>query len=234
MKVIDDVRRDGRVWLSEPEAKAVLEHAGIAIPPGRLARTVEDLDAVSQDLQTAVALKMVSPDILHKTEVGGVVVNVRGNQEVQRVGRALFDRARQAAWHVTGILVEDMVIDGQEFVVGGFHDPRFGPVVMVGLGGIYVELFSDVAFGICPLTEPDADDMIGSLRASPLLEGWRGRPALSRSALVDVLLKVGGATGLLLQYPLAELDINPLIVTPSRAVAVDARIGLRKEADSQL
>jgi acyl-CoA synthetase (NDP forming) len=130
-----------------------------------------------------------------------------------------------ASARVEGWLVEEMAPAGQEMVIGGLRDPDFGPLVMVGLGGIFVEVLADVAFRICPVTRLDAEEMIDELKGAAILRGARGRRPASREAIIDVLLKVGGENGLLLQHGehIKEADINPLIVSDAAAVAVDAR-----------
>jgi len=130
-----------------------------------------------------------------------------------------------AAARIDGFLVEEMAPPGQEMVIGGLRDPQFGPLVMVGLGGIFVEVLADVSFRICPITRLDAQEMLAELKGVAILKGARGRKAVSQDAIVDALLKVGGENGLLLQHAtdISEADINPLIVSESAAVAVDAR-----------
>jgi acyl-CoA synthetase (NDP forming) len=126
---------------------------------------------------------------------------------------------------VDGYLIEEMAPAGQEVVVGAVRDPDFGPMVMVGLGGIFVEVLADVAFRICPITRLDATEMLAELKGAALLDGARGRQPVARDAIIDVLLKIGGEDGLLMQYAgdFKEVDINPLIVSATGAVAVDAR-----------
>jgi acyl-CoA synthetase (NDP forming) len=126
---------------------------------------------------------------------------------------------------IDGFLVEEMAPQGMELVIGGLRDPQFGPLVMVGLGGIFVEVLQDVAFRICPIERIDALEMLEELKGRALLDGARGQPAVSRQALVDVLLKVGGESGLLMTLgdEIAEADLNPVIVSAHGAVAVDAR-----------
>ena len=133
-----------------------------------------------------------------------------------------------ASARVDGFLVEEMAPPGQEIVVGGVRDPQFGPLVMVGLGGVFVEVLADVSFRICPITRLDAEEMLDELKGAALLKGARGRKPASRAAIVDVLLKVGGEDGLLMRHAadMQEADINPLIVSETGAVAVDARFVL--------
>ena len=141
---------------------------------------------------------------------------------------ALESAARERGLRVTGFLIEEMA-SGQEVVIGGMLDARFGPVLMLGLGGVFVEVLRDVVFRICPLERRDAAEMIGELKGSPLLRGARGRAPVSEAALVQAILAVGGEDGLLvrLAHRITELDINPLIVDGERAVACDARMVLR-------
>jgi acyl-CoA synthetase (NDP forming) len=142
----------------------------------------------------------------------------------------MMQRPEIANVRVDGFLLEEMAPAGVELVVGGIRDPQFGPLVMVGLGGVFVEVMGDVAFRICPITRLDAGEMLDELKGAALLHGARGRTPVAREAIVDVLLKVGGERGLLVTHgeDIGEADINPLIVSEHGAVAVDARIVLAK------
>ncbi|MGA0394296.1 MAG: acetate--CoA ligase family protein, partial [Rhodospirillales bacterium] len=176
----------------------------------------------------------MSADILHKSDAGGVKV---GLQNADEVSQAIAEMAKQPEIKkadVDGYLVEEMAPPGQELVVGGLKDPQFGPLVMVGLGGIFVEVLKDVAFRICPIEEIDAREMLAELKGAPLLKGARGQKPVSEDAIIDVLMKVGGDNGLLMQLEddIAEADINPLIVSDNGAVAVDARFILTKQSNS--
>jgi acetyl-CoA synthetase (ADP-forming) len=214
--------------LDESSAKGILAQYAIPVPKGARVAGPDGLEAALAGLREPYVLKLVSPDALHKSEVGGVKVGLAGPAEVRAAMEAMTAGARRRSLRVEGFLVEEMAPAGKELVVGGFQDSRFGPVVMVGLGGIYVELFADVSFRICPITARDAEEMLDELRAAPLLAGMRGEPPVSRKALVDVLLRVGGERGLFLELAegVREIDINPLIVSPTGAVAVDARLVL--------
>jgi len=181
-------------------------------------------------LKPPLALKVMSPDILHKSDAGGVRVGLNGAPELEEAVRAMMKRPAIENARLDGFLVEEMVPSGVEMVIGGIRDPQFGPLVMVGLGGIFVEVMQDVAFRICPITRLDAGEMLDELKGAALLRGTRGRKPVSREAVVDVLLKVGGEGGLLMTHgdEIAEADINPLIVSEHGAVAVDARFVLAK------
>jgi acyl-CoA synthetase (NDP forming) len=172
----------------------------------------------------------MSPDILHKSDVGGVHVGLVSSEAVVEAMAEMLVVPQIARARVEGFLVEEMAPAGHEIVVGGVRDPQFGPLVMAGLGGVFVEVLADVAFRICPITRLDAEEMLDELKGAALLKGARGRPPASRSAILDVLLKVGGEDGLLLRHAedIQEADINPLIVSAEGAVAVDARFVLTK------
>jgi acyl-CoA synthetase (NDP forming) len=222
----DAARESGRLALAEPDGKAVLAAACIAVPHGVF---VTDLQTIAEDcvgLRFPVAVKGVSPRLIHKSDAGAVRLGLRDVDAV----RSACTAVRGAAGELDGFLVEEMAPPGHEVIVGGIIDPQFGPVVMVGLGGVFVEVFADVAFRICPIERNDAVAMLDDLRAAPLLDGARGGSMASRDTIVDVLLKVGGLEGLLYreQAEILELDINPLIVSESGAVAADARIVLRE------
>jgi acyl-CoA synthetase (NDP forming) len=156
-------------------------------------------------------------------------VNLRSADEVHEAITAMVALPKIKAARVDGWLVEELAPPGQEMVIGGLRDPDFGPLVMVGLGGIFVEVLRDVAFRICPITRLDAEEMIDELKGAALLQGARGREPVSREAIIDALLNIGGEDGLLMQHAddIAEADINPLIVSANGAVAVDARFILR-------
>lgn len=225
MNEIAEARREGRAALDELAGKALLAQFGVAVP--RTA-TVTDASGVEQALKglaLPVAVKVMSPDILHKSDAGGVRINLRTPEEVGEAIRAMQAQPAIRSSRIDGWLIEEMAPAGQEVVVGGFRDPQFGPLVMVGLGGIFVEVLADVSFRICPITRLDAAEMLDELKGAAILKGARGSPPVSREAIVEVLLKVGGEDGLLMRHAgdIREADINPLIVSDSGAVAVDAR-----------
>lgn len=202
---------------------------GVAVPAGETVAGADAAVAAFARLGGAVAVKLVSPQPIHKSEVGGVLLGLADAGAVHAAAGTLAARAAQAGIESSGLLVERMAAPGVEIVVGALHDPRFGPVVMLGLGGVFVEVFADVAFRVCPIDADDARDMIDGLRAAPLLRGARGRAAVSEAAIVEVLLAVGGADGLMraADGAIAELDLNPVIVDARGATACDARIVLR-------
>jgi acetyl-CoA synthetase (ADP-forming) len=233
---MDQARRSGRHALDEPSAKRLLESFGIAVPRGEVAADAAAARRLAARLTAPLAAKLVSPDAIHKSDIGGVLLSLQSPQEVESAVLRLAEAAADHALATSGYLIEEMAPAGCELVVGGMIDPRFGPVIMLGLGGVFVEIFADTAFRVCPIDETDARDMIDQLQAAPLLRGARGREPVSEEAIVACLLAVGGDRGLMmtLRDEVSELDINPLMVSVRGAVACDARIVLRRpEAASE-
>lgn len=228
--IIESARSQGRVILSEVEAKQILAEAGIPVVETRLARNPEEAVAIANELGYPVALKIVSPQITHKSDVGGVRLNVADARGVVNAFEEIVTNARRAAPDATieGVSVQPMAKPGVEVIIGMTKDPQFGPVLMFGLGGILVEVLKDVAFRIVPLAPRDAKQMIREIKGYPLLEGYRGQPPSDVQALEAVLLKLSEFVD---AHPeIAELDLNPVFAYPEGAVAVDARILLEKEA----
>ncbi len=218
-------KRAGRNALDESAGKQLLAAHGVKVPQSRVAKGVGDVDAVMNGLQTPVVVKVMSPDILHKSDAGGVKINLRSAAEVKAEIEGMLNAPKIKGARIEGFLVEEMAPAGHELVIGGLRDPQFGPLVMVGLGGIFVEILKDVSFRLCPITRIDAEEMIAELKGAAILQGARGTKPASMDAIIDVLLKVGGENGLLMQHAadISEADINPLIVSDTAAVAVDAR-----------
>ncbi|NKB58165.1 MAG: acyl-CoA synthetase [Alphaproteobacteria bacterium] len=167
----------------------------------------------------------MSPDILHKSDAGGVIVGLDSAEQTAEAVRTMLETPAIRDSTRDGFLIEEMAPPGQEIAIGAIHDSQFGPMIMVGLGGIFVEVLADVAFRLCPITERDARAMLDELRGRALLSGTRGGEAVSEAAIIDALLRIGGEDGLLATHGsvIEGLDINPLIVSADGAVAVDAR-----------
>lgn len=228
--IIESARSQGRVILSEVEAKQILAEAGIPVVETRLAKTPEDAVAIANELGYPVALKIVSPQITHKSDVGGVRLNVADARAVVLAFEEVVDNARRAVPDavIEGVSVQRMARPGVEVIIGMTKDPQFGPVLMFGLGGVLVEVLKDVAFRIVPLAPRDARQMIREIKGYPLLEGYRGQPPCDVGALERMLLKLSEFVD---AHPeIAELDLNPVFAYPDGAVAVDARVVLEKEA----
>lgn len=209
--------------LSQTDARKILAGCGVSFPRFALATTETEAADAAKKMGWPVALKVSSPDIIHKTEVGGVVLDVRDEFELRQSFRKIVDMTTKVGARLDGIIVEEMV-RGREFIVGAKQDPQFGPVVAFGLGGIYVELFKDVTWRIAPLKIEDVREMIAETRAgAAILAGARGeRPSVSQ--VEKTLL---AASDFIEANPrVVELDINPLIASEERAVAVDVRLVL--------
>ncbi|GBD23189.1 hypothetical protein HRbin29_00847 [bacterium HR29] len=222
--VLAQARSEGRTLLTEVEAKSALAEAGIPVVETRLARSREEAQRIAGELGFPVVLKIVSPDIAHKSDVGGVKLNLA---DAEAVGRAWDEimaavRAAEPTARIEGVSVQRMAKPGIEVIVGMTTDPQFGPVMMFGLGGIMVEVLKDVAFRLVPLEEKDAAEMIDEIRARPILDGVRGQPGGDIAALRQLLLAVSRFVE---SHPeVRELDLNPVFVYPDGVVAVDARM----------
>ncbi|HSC28344.1 MAG TPA: GNAT family N-acetyltransferase [Vicinamibacterales bacterium] len=209
----------GGGWMAPLEAEALLDACGISAVESRFARTADEAAQVAASLGFPVVLKAVGPSLLHKTEVGGVRLGLASTQAVRD---AFADFAVRLAGKLDGALVQRMVAGGVEMVVGALNDPSFGPVVMAGTGGIFVELVGDTVFRMCPLAEHDAADMIDEMKGRVLLRGYRGAPPVDEAAFRSVLLRVSQLADACPE--IHEMDVNPLKVLDSGAVAVDVRI----------
>lgn len=228
-ELIDEARAQGRAALDEQAGKTLLAEYGVPVPQSLTVKSAAEAETAMAKLRAPVVVKVMSPDILHKSDAGGVKVGLKSAAEVKDAIHAMAASPQIKAARVDGYLIEEMAPAGQEIVIGGLRDPYFGPLVMVGLGGIFVEVLRDVSFRICPITRIDAEEMIDDLKGAAILAGARGRKPASRAAIVDALLKVGGENGLLMTHAedIKEADINPMIVSESAAVAVDARFILK-------
>ena len=224
--IIAAARRAGRRALGEADGKRLVAAYGVPVP-----RTVMVADAAFPEssiaaLRPPLALKVVSPAILHKSDVGGVRLDIA---DAAGLRDAIAAMARIPAIRDTprdGFLVEEMAPSGTELVIGAVRDPQFGPMIMVGLGGVLVEVLKDVAFRLCPIDRRDARAMLEDLRGAAILDGVRGRAKLDRDAIVETLVMLGGTDGLLMALAdeIAELDLNPVIVGAHGLVAVDVRV----------
>jgi acyl-CoA synthetase (NDP forming) len=232
---IAEARKHGRSALDEVAGKRLLATYGIEVPRSILVQDVHEAAEACGKLRPPLVLKVVSPDLLHKSDAGGVRTGLQGKAEVEEAIRAMMKLPAIASARIDGFLLEEMAPAGQEVVIGGLCDPQFGPLVMVGLGGIFVEVLADVSFRICPIARIDAEEMLDELKGATLLRGARGRKPASREAIVDALLKIGGESGLMMRHAqdIAEADINPLIVSDKGAVAVDARFVLTKSVSGE-
>ena len=219
-------RAAGRKALDAAESRPLLEAYGVPTPAEFLATSPHEAAAFAARIGFPVALKLISPEILHKSDIGGVILNVTDEAAASAGFDSIIARAQAAhpGTHVRGVQVQQMVSGGQEVIVGVKRDPTFGPLIMFGLGGVYVEALADVSFRLAPLTAADAEAMIDEVRSAKLLAGLRGAPPADRAALVDAIVRVGRLAAD--HEEIAELDINPLLVLPvgQGVLAVDVRI----------
>jgi acetate---CoA ligase (ADP-forming) len=214
--------------LGTPELAPLLDAYSIPRLAARVAASAADAAAVAEAVGFPVALKIVSPDITHKTEVGGVALGLRDARAVREAAESMLRRVaiERPAAAIRGVLVEAMAAAGKELLLGGVRDEQFGPLVMVGFGGIYVEVFSDTTARLAPVSSAEAMVMLDELKMAPLLRGTRGEPPVDREALAALVSRF---SQLSVDLPeLAEIEINPLTVGPSGAVAVDARARLSR------
>lgn len=225
--IIDAARKDGRTILSEIEAKQLLEQAGVPVSPARLATTKDDAVKMANELGYPIVLKIVSPQITHKSDVGGVALGLTSADEVGAAFERVVANAKKAEPSATieGVAVQRMEKQGTEVIVGMTTDAQFGPVMMFGLGGVMVEILKDVAFRVVPLNERDARQMIHEIKGYPVLEGFRGSDPADIAKLQELLLKV--SSFIEANPDVAELDLNPVFAYKDGAIAVDARVVLK-------
>jgi acetyltransferase len=215
-------------YLPPADASALLAAYGIPAVAARMAAGEEAAAAAAAAVGYPVVLKVVSPDIVHKSDVGGVAVDLRAEADVRRAYREVLASVRQdaPAARVDGVRIEPFVKDGIETIVGMSHDPTFGAVLMFGLGGIWVEALKDITFGVQPVSDIDARTMVTSIRSRAILEGMRGEPPADIPLLVELLQRV---SQLVEDHPeIGELDINPFVVFAEGGIALDARVRVRR------
>ena len=217
--ITDAALARGGGWLTPEEAQALVGAVGIATAAARMAPTEAAAAAAAREVGYPVALKAVGPEILHKTEIGGVVLDVRDEPSLRDAWRGLRSRAGEA---MTAAIVQRMIPGGVELIAGAVLDPTFGPLVACGSGGVLVDLLGDTAFRLHPLTDLDAAEMVDSLKSVRLLRGYRGHAPADERALVDALLRVSALAGLCPE--IHELDINPLKVLERGVAALDVRV----------
>ncbi len=223
-KIIHQAKKENRKALLETEAKTICAEYGIPVNKFQLAKTEKEASTYADEIGYPIVLKIVSPDIIHKSDAGGVKVNLKNSQEVAATYRQIIENAKKykADAKIVGVLVQEMAPQSTEVIVGAIKDPQFGQTIMFGLGGIFVELLKDVNFRVAPITAEDAKEMITQLKAYPLLNGYRNTPPADIDALVSILCSV---SRLVMENPeIKELDLNPVMAYPKGAKTVDARI----------
>ena len=223
-RILSQAKKEGRNSLLETEAKAVCMDYDIPVTKFKLAKNDAEAVEHATSIGFPVVLKIVSPDIIHKSDVGGVIIGVKNDKEVRSAYRQIMNNVRKHNPNakIVGILVQEMAPAGTEVIVGSIKDPQFGPAIMFGLGGVFVEVLKDVTFRVAPVTEDEAAEMISEVKAYPLLKGYRNTPPADLKAITKILLNT---SKLVMDHvEIKELDLNPIMVYEKGAKTVDARI----------
>ncbi|ELZ24602.1 acetyl-CoA synthetase I subunit beta [Haloterrigena salina JCM 13891] len=226
--VLEAVRGDQRTTLTESEAKDLLDEAGLAVPRGRTARSSDDAVKAADEIGYPVVAKVASPSVQHKSGWGdgvGVNVNLEGPDAVRSAAAEILEAAEREGIDAAVLVEEAVDLEaGLEVIVGGTRDPSFGPTVLVGLGGITVEVLQDTSHRLAPISTAEAVAMTEDLEASPLFDGYRGSPAVDREAVAEAIVTVGD---LLDEHEaIREIEVNPLLARSDDAVALDALVSL--------
>ena len=226
-RIVKEALSVGRKVLVEPEAKEVLRLASFPLPRSKAVKDVAGAIDAAREIGFPVALKLISPDIMHKSDAGGVFLNIMDEQEIEekwsQIILGVADDYPTAL--IEGFLIEEMVKKGAEVIIGCVRDEQFGPAVMFGIGGVAVELMKDISFRLAPITREEAFEMMGEVKGFPILTGYRGQTVKDLDAIADALIKLGDIVGRI--EGIKEFEINPLIVHERGAVVADARAVLR-------
>jgi acyl-CoA synthetase (NDP forming) len=223
-RIISQARKEDRKTLLETEAKTICAEYEIPVTRFKLAKNEREAEEFARELGFPVVLKIVSPDIIHKSDMGGVIVNLKSGVDVQDAYGKILENAKKyrATAKIAGVLVQEMAPQSTEVIVGAIKDSQFGQAVMFGLGGVFVELLKDVTFRIAPITREDAQEMVTEVKAYPLLKGYRNTPPADIEAIISILLNT---SRLVMDNPqIEELDLNPIMAYEKGAKTVDARI----------
>src|ERR1700760_2328385 len=223
-KILDQVKADNRTSLTAPEGKLVCDAYGIPVPQEGVAKSAEEASKLATAMGFPVVMKIVSPDILHKTEAGGVVVGVKNAAEAEKNYATILANAKKykSDAKIEGIQIQQMLLGGQEVIVGAVTDGSFGKLVAFGLGGVLVEVLKDITFRLAPASKQDALSMLDGIQAHEMLKGVRGSDPANRDAIADIIVNV---SRLITDFPeIAEMDLNPVFATKKDAIAADVRI----------
>jgi acetate---CoA ligase (ADP-forming) subunit beta len=223
-KIFNQAKSEGRKFLLEYEAKAVCQEYGIPVTKVKLSKNAEEAAEFSAQIGYPVVLKIVSPDVIHKFDVGGVILDINCEEEAKNGFNQIIENVKKhkPTAQIDGILIQEMAPSSTEVIVGCIKDAQFGPTLMFGFGGTFVEVMKDVSFRIAPIDEADAQEMMTEVKAYPILQGCRGQPPADIETLTKILL---GVSKLVMDYPeIRELDLNPVMVYEKSAKTVDARI----------
>jgi acetyl-CoA synthetase (ADP-forming) len=223
-QIFESVRKKKRKNLTELESREILEYYKLPLVRGKLIKSIEESKRFIDEVGYPVVLKVVSPEIIHKTEVGGVIINIQNDKQLYEAYNDILKnvKAKIPTARIDGLFIQEMIPSSFEVMVGGKYDNTFGQTIAFGLGGIYVEVYEDVSFRIVPITEKDALNMIKETKVYKILSGYRGKKSADIKALIDILMKT---SKMLESNPeIKELDMNPVFALQDRAVAIDARI----------
>jgi acetyl-CoA synthetase (ADP-forming) len=223
-KTFKTVKAEGRSCLLEYEAKNVCKEYGIPITELKIAKTAQQATQFSEEIGYPTVFKIISPDITHKFDVGGVVLNINNREEAKKAYNQIIENVKKHKpdAKIDGILVQEMAPCSTEIIVGAIKDQQFGQTLMFGFGGTFVEVMKDVSFRVAPITKEDAQEMISEVKAYPVLKGYRGQAPRDIDTITNILVSV---SNLIMDYPeIKELDLNPVMVYEKGAKTVDARI----------
>ncbi|MCW4014819.1 MAG: acetate--CoA ligase family protein [Candidatus Bathyarchaeota archaeon] len=223
-KIFNQAITEKRKCLLEHEAKTVCKEYGIPVTALKIAKSAEEAARFSEEIGYPTVLKIISPDVLHKVDVGGVVLNINSKEDAKKAYSQIVESVKKHKpdAKIDGILVQEMAPCATEVIVGSIKDSQFGQTLMFGFGGTFVEVMKDVSFRIAPITEEEAREMITEVKAYPILRGYRGQPPADIDTLAKILLNT---SKLVMDHPeIKELDLNPVMVYEKGAKTVDARI----------
>ncbi|MHA1308869.1 MAG: acetate--CoA ligase family protein, partial [Candidatus Heimdallarchaeota archaeon] len=213
-----------------PESKQIMKILEITTTEYQVATNKDEAKIMAKKIGYPIVMKIISPQVIHKTDAGGVKLNINSDNEVVAAFDEITRNARKynARADIRGVLIEKMVKPSTEIIIGVTRDPTFGPAIMFGLGGIFVELLKDVSFRIAPITQSDAKEMINEIKALPMLQGFRGEPNVDLKNIIETLLKVSKFT---IDYidDILEIDLNPIFAYDDHLLTVDARVILTEK-----
>ena len=222
-KIIEKAKKEKRSLL-ETEAKELLREYGIPVPDFKLIKSEDEIVGLAKEINFPIVMKIVSPDIIHKTEAGGVKVGIKDEKEAKAAYQDIIYKVKKYKKEakISGIIAYSMIPQGTEIIIGIMKDPHFGPVIMFGLGGIFVEILKDISFRILPLEERDAEEMISEIKGYQILKGIRGETPKDVKSIRDVLMKI---SQLVMDNPeIKEIDLNPVFLFNQGLQVVDARM----------
>ncbi len=222
-KILENCTSEGRKVLTYEESRKVMKYADFPLNKMSVAKNLEDCITKANEIGYPVALKVVSGDVLHKSDSGGVKINLNSDEELRKAHKDMFDsiKAFYPSAEINGFSIEEMV-EGVELLIGTNTDEQFGKMIALGIGGIFVEVYKDVVFRLIPVNKEDVLEMINEIHGKKMLDGYRGKPKVDKSELVSFVL---GVSNLIESFPqIKEMDLNPVVATSDGLKAIDARI----------